>query len=394
MFGRLFSIKAGNPGVTGLELVKPDLGINNLIFEADIEKFPGVDINKMSLHIYNLPKDIRRTIVMERWNILSVDFGYADEGAVLSTIYNGNIVRLQYQRESPDTTKTTFYSYEAGDFVQYGFYNKTWEAGSNLADVIKDVCEYVSDDDTSGGQKIPYNLDSRINNLRLQQDSSYYSSKDAVLKSIAKEYKIEYNLSGGVATFKLLQNTQDKLNVVTFSRQIQDGKLVSTSGLIGIPTLTTEGLQFKCLVNPLIDIYRYVKFDNSMISVGQSGYVPENQFGAQFDSNGIYKVTGLKIHITNGSGDNYMEVTALASDVYNDVDYTQLEYDTSDDIPDNVVYWMDSSRNEGLVYTDDKKLVTYKEIEPPKEETEEDEAEALKTSILGLAVLGEMILGY
>lgn len=393
MFGRIFSIKIGNPGEEGLEIIKPELGLNNLRFDADIERFPGVDINKMTINIFNLPKEHRRRIVMEKWNSLIVDFGYEDEGGALSTLYSGNVVRLQHQRESAETTKTTIYSYECGDFVQYGFYNKTWNAGESIGLIIEDVCNYVDSEDSSGGNILQYEIDKGIYDLKLQQDTSFFNSKLSVLNTISTEYKLEYSLTKGLARFKLLSNDSDKAEIVTFSRTVESGKLLSASGLIGIPTLTTEGLQFKCLVNPHIDIYKYVKFDNSMISIDQSGYVPEVNFGAQLDANGVYKVTGLKIHLTNGPDQNYMEVTSLAADAYNDVDYTQLEFDSEmDGIYPNSVWWDDEKGNTGIVYVDGKEVFYY-EDETSNNDSNEPSDDS-NVAILGKAVLGLMALGY
>lgn len=321
MFGRIFRITTGNPGEPGLELVKPELGINNLIFDAKISKFPGVDINKMVLSIYNLPVEHRRRIIVNRYNNLQVDFGYEDEGGTLSTLFKGNVVRLQYERESPETTVTKIYSYENGDFVQYGFYSGTLEQNANIVDVVDTICNYIDEDDTSEGQVIPYQIDTSISNITLPSSMSLYCAKTEALQRVADECNVEYQLKNGGVYFTQKESDEGKINAVTFTKVVENNKIVSTSGLIGIPTLTSEGLQFECLINPLIDIYSYVKMDNSIISISQtseSDFQPEAEFGAQLDSNGLYKITGLEINATNGSGQNKMKATALARNAYNE----------------------------------------------------------------------------
>lgn len=321
MFGRIFRITTGNPGEPGLELIKPELGIRNLIFEARIIKYPGVDINKMILSIYNLPKEHRRRIIVDRYNNLQVDFGYEDNGGALSTIFKGNVVRLQYEREDPETSVTKIYSYENGDFVQYGFYSGTLEQGTNIVDAIDAICNYVDEDDESGGQIIPYNIDSNIADITLPNDITMYSAKTEALQRVADACGVEYQLKNGGVYLTEKESDDAKINAVTFTKVIDNNKIVSTSGLVGIPTLTSEGLQFSCLINPLIDIYSYVKMDNSIISISQtseSDFQPEAEFGAQLDSNGIYKITGLEIQATNGRGQNIMKATALARNAYNE----------------------------------------------------------------------------
>ena len=112
----------------------------------------------------------------------------------------------------------------------------------------------------------------------------------------------------------------DSASVISFTdEKIENGKtkVVSASGLIGIPRLTTDGLEFECLINPRLKIYSLIKMNNAIITNEQEGYeMPDVEFGATLDSEGLYRVVKIDIVFTNYNGDCKMKVKALAKSSY------------------------------------------------------------------------------
>ena len=127
------------------------------------------------------------------------------------------------------------------------------------------------------------------------------------------------NLEMQVTLGKLYISTvdeNDNTEVVVMSGVNEKGKVVSTSGLINMPTLEDDGLSFECLINTDLRIYSRVLIANSLVSNAQEGFKANSQAGAVFDENGIYVVVKIEANICNDAGPCKMRVRALARDMY------------------------------------------------------------------------------
>lgn len=307
MFGRLLDVTLSKLDGTSFVIVDHTNGVNNLNVEGTILRYPYTDVDTCTLTIYNLPSWIRGEIAVGEYTILTVKFGYEDENNI-STIFQGNIQRLIYQRSSPETSKTIFYAWDSGEFRNFGFFSRSYADGVNYYQIARDIC-------TTGNVPISSELSEKLKTYTVQGSKTFFGSQEQALQSLADDAGMLYTTSNGVAKILEKSSTNQRQEVIVFSRRLESGKVVGDSGLIGIPTLTSDGLMFDCLINPKLEIYSIALFDNSIISNEQTGAVPQNtSLGAQLDSNGLYRVVKITTKFRNDGGTCSSSVKALALD--------------------------------------------------------------------------------
>lgn len=306
MFGRLLDVTLSKADGTSYVIVDHKEGFKNLIVNGVIKRYPYTDVDTCTLNIYNLPSAIRGEIAVGNYTILTVKFGYEDENNI-STIFQGNIQRLIHQYPSPETSQTILYAWDSGDFKNYGFFGRSYDDGVNYYQIARDVCNY-------GNVPISAELGEKLKKYTVSGSKTLFGSQDDILQSLANDADMLYVVKENRASIIEKGINSGRQEVVAMTRTLESGKVISDSGLIGFPTLTTDGLKFDCLINPKIDIYSIVQFDNSIISNEQTGIIPERNIGAFLDSNGLYRVVTLNTTFCNDGGNCQSNVKALALD--------------------------------------------------------------------------------
>ena len=309
MFGRLLRITIYNENNEGIIVVDTkERKYNDYICDGTINRYPGSEKDLLTLNIYNLNSVIRGEIGVGTYTRVKVEFGYEDEDGILSTLFDGQIIRPQFTRVDGATDKATIYAYDSGNFKMYGFFSKTYLDGTNYYDIAQDIAR-------NGNVPISYALSEKLKNYVVNGSESFYGSQDELLSNIASKCGLSYKTENDVA--RIFGNDDSLEDVVVFSNILDNGKVVSQSGLIGIPTLREDGLYLQCLINPKLRIYSHIQVLGSIISISQNGAVPNAQAGGQLnDATGIYKVTKLTINFNNTGNESYMDITAVSTDIY------------------------------------------------------------------------------
>ena len=312
MFKRLIDVFATNinTGETYV-LVDHNDGINSLVCKGDFERFCGTEVDKMNLYIYNLPANIIGNISSEYENYkIRVSFSYEDENP-MSVIFEGNLMRITNQREDSVTSKTTLYVYDSGQFSTYGFYSGSYSDGVNYYDIAKDICE-------NNTHKISYSLDEKLKQYTVYGSLVYYNSANECLQDIADKTDTLLTFENDMAIISSKEGESEEEIIVFTQYNEALRKTTSNSGLIGIPTLESDGLSFSCLLNPLMSIYKLVLIDNSIISVNQTGVIPNRNWGAQLDSNNLYRVIRFSGTFANNGDECRMDVKALSREIFDE----------------------------------------------------------------------------
>lgn len=311
MFGRILDIYIKNDNKEIIHLINSSQGENNLKCEGTITNFSGTEIDKMTLNIKNLSPVLRGEILVNKKTAVEVVFGYEDEDYTPSVIFSGTLQRSIFQREDANTTNTKMYVWDSGDFKSYGFISKTYDDGVNYYQIAQDVLN-------SGDIKISSVLSAKLKNYVTEKPLTFYCSQDEALSQIAQKTGTIYKTQNNIAY--LLSPEDTSSDIVSFTKEIiEDGKtkVVSASGLIGIPQLTTDGVEFDCLINPRIKIYGLVRINNVIISNSQEGdVIPDVEFGATLDREGLYRVVKITTTFTNYDGDCKMSIKALSKSAY------------------------------------------------------------------------------
>lgn len=309
MFGRLLDVYIYNE-TDAIHLVDSSQGNKSLVCEIDIKCIPNKQRTSAIIKIYNLSQDIRKTIKTGNYKKLIVKFGYKDvNNGVTSQIFVGTLMRTITQRPSAETSCTIYYAYELGDAYTYGFFSGYFKKGTSLYNVCKTISE-------NGEQKIPIEITSVFKSIYLKEDQSYYGSQIELLQQITNSVKDTLFMQYMGRVYITTAKENDKSEVIVMSGMNGDNELVSTSGLIGLPTLEDDGLSFECLVNPNIHMYSTVLIANSFISDAQEGFEASSIAGAVYDENGLYVVTKIETHVTNDAQQSKMKIRALARSYY------------------------------------------------------------------------------
>ena len=128
-------------------------------------------------------------------------------------------------------------------------------------------------------------------------------------------YKTENNVA------KIFGDDIEKEEVIVFTKTLENGKVVSESGLIGIPSLSNDGLYFDCLINSKLSIYSIVKIDNSIININQEGAIPNVETGGQLNSDGLYRVVKITTNFSNDGQNNQTSVKAISLNLFNEGEF-------------------------------------------------------------------------
>ena len=102
------------------------------------------------------------------------------------------------------------------------------------------------------------------------------------------------------------------INLVSLSDYPEDEiiNLDSTSGLIGSPQQTEDGVTFKCLLNPRIKINSTVHIDPTLIIERQ--YSDGSEQGRILDQDGTYRIISLNIQGDTRGNDWYINCTSVS----------------------------------------------------------------------------------
>lgn len=308
MFGRLLKVSISDHAGNSKVLVDSiNRKYRDYICKGTIERFPGSQMDCLTLSIYNLDPVLRGEIGVRTYDIIRVEFGYEDEGGLLTTIFEGQIQRPQHKRSDVVTDETIIYAYDSGQFKTYGFFAKTYMDGANYYDIAQDIAK-------RGNVEVSTALDETLKQYTVKGSKTFYGNQDTLLQEIADECGLTYKTENNVA--RIFGNRDTLEEVVVFSKEDTKGNVVSESGLIGIPTLASDGLYLKCLVNPKLKVYSQFKISNSIISNEQNGVILKASAGGQLSTNGLYKIIKLTTYFSNNGDQNYTDIKAVATDIY------------------------------------------------------------------------------
>lgn len=312
MFGRLVDVEISNAEGETLLLINHNLGNKSLVCDGVIKNMPSTSRSSLELNIYNLSSSIRSTIKADGYKYITVKFGYRDlNNGELDIIFKGTLARTIHQRQDANTSVTKFYAYDLGEVYDYGYFSGTFEKGTTIYDAIMTIAK-------KGEERVPVYCSDALKNYTFNENKSMYGNQLKLIGDLAKSCNMMTYITMGRVMITTQQENENT-EVIVLTAVNEKDKLVSASGLIGIPTMEDDGVSFECLVNPRMTVFSIVLIANSLISDSREGFEPSNEVGAEFDTNGLYRVITIETTFTNGAGENKMKCRALSRDYYADV---------------------------------------------------------------------------
>ena len=276
LFGRRASLILTS-GTKGLDLSELRFRFN---IQADDEESP----NNATVRVYNLSSDLIKSIKGE-YSTVVIQAGYGDNFGV---VFSGTIRQYRIGRENMTDTYLDILAADGDEAYNFAVVNQSIAAGSTAVDRIKVYTDEMAKKGTSLGKVVIPDFGGTL-------------PRGKVLFGLARQLIRDETQSLG-ATWSIQDG---KINIIALTKYLPGDAVVLTSstGLIGRPEQTQDGITAKCLLNPKIQVGGLVKIDNS--SINQTSFVnngfessqgiPYNtwagfQMLADISSDGLYRV--------------------------------------------------------------------------------------------------------
>lgn len=268
--------------------------VSQLRCEFEIVKSAYLEANKSIITIYNLNPSSENKLIQSGQRII-LEAGYA--GDFYGKIFEGNIIQPIRSKENGVDYKLTLVSMDSDRYIAYGLVGVSMVAQQSMRQAIDNCISAAGKiTDQNYGMQEGIIADSRITYPRgkiLFGRPTYY------LNQIAKSLNATY------------YNEDSTVNIVQPS-QLADNEILDLSpetGLIGSPTQTEYGVNFSCLLNPLVRINSLIHLDNTKIA----GFEYEiGQAVRDLDKEGIYRVIKVTYKGDTRGDDWKCEVEAIS----------------------------------------------------------------------------------
>jgi hypothetical protein len=250
---------------------QPGIELGALRVEFNVNKAVGQSPNLLDAKVYNLSKPTMNKINQFTRVQLSAGYWYGDFGI----IFDGTVVQYRRARESPTDTYLEILAGDE-DSLNGAFTFKRFEIGTKESDVVQHLAKdtglpvgHISD--TIGTEKL-------LRPLTLAGPTMQY------LREMAQKYGANIYADNGKLFFVEQAGYRPGEAVV----------LSPKTGLVGIPELTPQGLQVRCLLNPKLQLGGKIKIDPELIS-------------------GIPFIPGTNTQMTGAAGQAFKQIHAPAA---------------------------------------------------------------------------------
>lgn len=220
--------------------------------------------------LYNLSPETENSIIQNGQQVV-VEAGY--NGSFYGKIFSGNIIQPVRSKENGTDYKLTLVALDSNRFTTYGLVGVTLNSNLSMRDAILNVASRANYPIETGSI-----ADTRITYPR---GKVMFGKPSDYLTQMAKTMNATYYTEDG------------KVNIVQ-AKQLESGEIFDLgpqTGLIGTPKQNDTGIEFSCLLNPLITLNSLVRIDNKKIDQYQYS---QGTAIRSLDSQGIYRVITVK----------------------------------------------------------------------------------------------------
>lgn len=205
---------------------------------ADIRVYNVAEATALSMFINLNPPNgtINNAIVQNRGNVV-LEAGY--QGGDSGVIFQGNIKQIIIGRESATDTFVDIIAGDGHTAYAYSIVNSTIAAGSGQMDQIKAATTAMTQ---QGGVTLGH-VDGVPDN-KLPRGKVLYGNARNYLRNVGQNIGQTWSIQNSKVTFIPKKSYLPGKVVV----------LTSKTGLVGSPDQTNEGVNLKCLLNPLIKV--------------------------------------------------------------------------------------------------------------------------------------------
>ena len=277
--------------------------------------------NTCDLRIYNLSDDTANQLAAvgaSEFKTLTIKVGYGEDTppALLGQIFTGTIRQVRAGRESQLDTYVDITAAD-GDHA----YNFATVSANMVAANPEGVAQVLQNAMTAiGSGVLPGKIPIFSTSAKLSRGRVFYGSAKDELRDWAQDVDVVWSVQDNLLTF---------ISMTAYQPSTAPIKLTPTSGLIGTPEQTQNGITVRCLMNPNIKIASLIVLDatiNRMRFAQDFGSVAGNlatQLQNQVNAENQYYVMWIE-HVGDTRGTEwYSTMTCLSVDAkLIDVDLT------------------------------------------------------------------------
>lgn len=231
------------------------LDLSDMHFRFHVSASNEEQPNNASIRVYNLSDDTIKRITNRtpvEYTAVELKAGY--QNGAYGTIFAGTI--KQYRRGRENATDTYFDILAASNDVEYNFgtLSDSVAAGSSYEQVVQRISEGM-------GLTSPAVVPPTFAGVKLSRGKVLWGMGRVFARNLANSQKVGWSIQRGKLTMIPLDSYLPGEIVV----------LTSSTGMIGIPEQTNEGIRARCLLNPKLYIGGRMHIDNTSINTKGAG---------------------------------------------------------------------------------------------------------------------------
>lgn len=247
------------------------------------------DPNRSTLQIYNLSTKTRNSIASGKRVIIEAGYEQGQYGL----IYDGDIVVVINSGANGIDKLTEIVAQDGDLFLNSGFINVSYSGGQKSIDYFK---QSVS---AAGGETDA--VTGQAKSSALPRGKVMFGNTGDYMRQFAKNEDALFFIDDGkVCLVKAADPPRGE--VVSLS---------PSSGLIGTPEMTEDGIKGTCLLNPMLKLNGLVHIDNSHVNLSTDFALAASTSGGGL-STGIYKIIQFTHTGDNRGNDWYTEFVGIA----------------------------------------------------------------------------------
>ncbi len=244
--------------------------------------------------IYNLSGPTETTLIQEGSRVV-VEAGYID--GYYGKIFDGQLFQAFRERENVVDYKLTLHCLDGLGIFDNNICRFTVFAGTDQRSHISDIANNASSPFPLGV------ISENINIQELPRGKTFFGEPQAYLRNIALYNNAQLYIHDGQVHMTRLSD-----GVVLGPTEALE--ITPTTGLIGTPQVTQDGIQFKVLLNPLIKVVQ----PSMLVHLNMTSLIQQKIYQGQnitiLDQSGYYQVFGLRHRGDTRGNDWYTECIA------------------------------------------------------------------------------------
>lgn len=278
---------------------------------GDIKKYYAVQPPEATIDIYNLSaveaanilnmkyKKVGNNYVEQQLRI-KVEAGY--EYGYFGEIFDGEILKPTMIKPDANNTQLRLTCLDGANFVA---------AGGTLTTTFNDGINYYSvAEQIKNNSNVDFRLELSDTLKNRTVDGSFIMNGTLydTFQALADDTNMVFSFKNQTLT---LQTWEEMVN-----SQQDVYVLNSNTGLMGIPSLTNDGLTVQSVLNPNYDVLKRIKLNNADISINQPDYLANRELGAWLSSDGLYFIIELQHQFDTTTGTFCSNLKCVANNYF------------------------------------------------------------------------------